>query len=415
MTWQTDILSALSAPTTANNVSKMTAWNACEGNKTGGSGLPINNPFNTTLSYGGGVSVNSAGVKAYPSWQTGVQATVNTLASGRYSGVVTNLRNDGTGTQFAAAVGNSGWGTSGSCIAGALGKSASSVQPGGGTGTTVNASNVQFSYAQLEGIWIQAGGNPQSAAIAAAVAMAESGGHSGASNTNTNGSVDRGLWQINSVHGTQSTFDIMGNARAAVAISNNGGNWSPWVTFNTGAYKKFLQSNVAPDLTVSINGTNAQLPGQSADITGLGPCNTWETIISPGLCIGAGAAGSTATGASKAVAGAIEGVAVAILNPLIQIVAGVTGMLGGGILMLGGAYMLVQQSNTYKNASSAAQSMSQPRNDSYSMFTGQGGQPKDVAPRGQGTSGGNKAVKQQGTAEGLRAEAAKYGKVAVEA
>src|SRR5947209_3734980 len=96
-----------------------------------------------------------------------------------------------------------------------------------------------YTYAQLEGIWIQNGGNKAVAPLAAAIAMAESSGVSSASNTNSNGSIDRGLWQINSVHGAQSTFDVNGNAKAAIAISSNGTNWTPWVTFNTGAYKKF--------------------------------------------------------------------------------------------------------------------------------------------------------------------------------
>lgn len=82
--------------------------------------------------------------------------------------------------------------------------------------------------AELQQLWIQAGGDPTQAAQAAAVAMAESGGNANASLTNANGSIDRGYWQINSSHGSQSTFDPLGNARAAVAISANGTNWRPW-------------------------------------------------------------------------------------------------------------------------------------------------------------------------------------------
>lgn len=87
-----------------------------------------------------------------------------------------------------------------------------------------------YTYGQLEQIWISAGGNPGAASVAAAIAMAESGGNPNATNVNTNGSIDRGLWQINSIHGSQSTFDPMGNARSAIAISNNGSNWAPWCT-----------------------------------------------------------------------------------------------------------------------------------------------------------------------------------------
>lgn len=110
-----------------------------------------------------------------------------------------------------------------------------------GSGNPPSGAKGRLSYGQLEDLWVSAGGNPASKAIAAAIAMAESGGVINASNHNSNGSTDRGLWQINSVHGSQSTFDEMGNARAAVAISSNGSNWTPWVTYNTGAYKRFLK------------------------------------------------------------------------------------------------------------------------------------------------------------------------------
>jgi hypothetical protein len=99
-----------------------------------------------------------------------------------------------------------------------------------------------YNLQELAAIWVRAGGNAAFAPIAAAIAMAESAGNPNATNHNTNGSVDRGLWQINSVHGAQSTLDPLANARAAVAISQNGKSWSPWTTYTTGAYKKFLSS-----------------------------------------------------------------------------------------------------------------------------------------------------------------------------
>lgn len=79
--------------------------------------------------------------------------------------------------------------------------------------------------------------------LAAAVAMAESGGDPQAKNTNKDGSRDRGLWQINTVHKSVSdacAFDPVCNAKAALRISSKGKNWSPWVTYNTGAYRKHM-------------------------------------------------------------------------------------------------------------------------------------------------------------------------------
>jgi Lysozyme like domain len=99
--------------------------------------------------------------------------------------------------------------------------------PGGGT----------LSCSGLEALWESAGGSRSAAFTAAEVAMAESGGRQYASLDNTNGTTDRGYWQINSVHGSLSAYGARANARAAVLISNNGRNWTPWVTYNTGAYQ----------------------------------------------------------------------------------------------------------------------------------------------------------------------------------
>ena len=88
----------------------------------------------------------------------------------------------------------------------------------------------------LEALWESAGGSPGAAFTAAKIAQAESSGRQYATNQNGNGTVDRGYWQINSIWGGLSTFDPAGNARAAVQISHDGTDWSPWVTYTTGAY-----------------------------------------------------------------------------------------------------------------------------------------------------------------------------------
>ena len=100
---------------------------------------------------------------------------------------------------------------------------------------------MKYTYKQLMDLWVQAGGSRFYAPIAAAVAMAESGGNPNAINRNTNKSVDRGLWQINSIHGSLSKMDPLANAKAAVKISKGGTNWKPWVAYTTGKYQTFLQ------------------------------------------------------------------------------------------------------------------------------------------------------------------------------
>jgi hypothetical protein len=89
-----------------------------------------------------------------------------------------------------------------------------------------------YSCPMLEHLWISVGGNPSAAFVAAEIATAESGGRPGAiSPTN-----DYGLWQINGSHGALASLDPIANAKAAVLISGNGSNWSPWTTFVSGAY-----------------------------------------------------------------------------------------------------------------------------------------------------------------------------------
>jgi LysM repeat protein len=84
----------------------------------------------------------------------------------------------------------------------------------------------------LEELWEQAGGSSGQAITAASIAMAESSGQQFA----TGAAGERGYWQINPDHGSLSTYDPLGNAKAAVAISDDGTNWTPWTTFTSGAY-----------------------------------------------------------------------------------------------------------------------------------------------------------------------------------
>jgi LysM repeat protein len=85
----------------------------------------------------------------------------------------------------------------------------------------------------LEALWEAAGGSHTEAFMAAEIAMAESGGNQFAlSPTN-----DYGYWQINGSHGPEmATYNPMGNAKAAIAISDDGSNWGAWTTYTSGAY-----------------------------------------------------------------------------------------------------------------------------------------------------------------------------------
>jgi len=119
---------------------------------------------------------------------------------------------------------------------------------------------VALSYAQLKGLWIKAGGNPDDADVMAAIALAESGGREDAHNPNPPDD-SYGLWQINmlgamgpsrraqfGLSSNRDLFDPLTNAKAAVAIGSGGKNKMPWSTFTNGAYKQFLTGGVTPDL-----------------------------------------------------------------------------------------------------------------------------------------------------------------------
>ncbi len=109
--------------------------------------------------------------------------------------------------------------------------SGSAASDTGQAATTTSLSGT-LSCAGLEQLWLDAGGSSAAEVTAASIAMAESGGNQFA--TGTVG--ERGYWQINPVNGALSTYDPYGNARAAVIMSADGANWSPWTTFTSGAY-----------------------------------------------------------------------------------------------------------------------------------------------------------------------------------
>jgi LysM repeat protein len=100
----------------------------------------------------------------------------------------------------------------------------------GGSGSTSLGGTLSCSG--LEQLWTDAGGSPSAAFMAAEIAMAESGGNQYALSPTD----DYGYWQINASNGSLATFNAYGNARAAITLSDDGTNWSPWTTYTSGAY-----------------------------------------------------------------------------------------------------------------------------------------------------------------------------------
>lgn len=106
------------------------------------------------------------------------------------------------------------------------------------------------------------GNNRQALITCVCIARAESGGNPDAINrANSNGTIDRGLWQINSVHDAKMAgadrFDPNVNAKLMIEISSGGTNWQPWSTYNNGMYKQFL-TEVTNDLGGGAINPNSQ-------------------------------------------------------------------------------------------------------------------------------------------------------------
>lgn len=103
---------------------------------------------------------------------------------------------------------------------------------------------------QIAGYALAAGFPPNEVATATAVALAESGGDPAATNRNTNGSYDYGLWQINTVHGgllnQGDKFNPLDNAKMALTVYKGAGNkWTPWSVYKSGVYRAQLLKGTA--------------------------------------------------------------------------------------------------------------------------------------------------------------------------
>lgn len=116
--------------------------------------------------------------------------------------------------------------------------------------------------------------------IAVAVAKAESEWDPHAINDNTNGSVDYGLFQINSVHGAilsgGNWRDPSANAAMAYQVwTGAGSSWRPWVTYWRGTYRQHLDA--AQEAVRGIGQTISSVAGCSTDVLTAG------SLADPGL------------------------------------------------------------------------------------------------------------------------------------
>lgn len=153
------------------------------------------------------------------------------------------------------------------------------------------ATSAALSDAQLMSVVKSAGFSGTDAVTAFCIALAESGGRPDATNRNTNGSTDSGLFQINSIHTallkTGNVFDPNANAKMAYSLYKGRGNkFTDWVTYNNRKYVMFQSRGnaVAGTAAGAVQNVASDSSGSSAgsDITkGVGVItagNTWQRI-----------------------------------------------------------------------------------------------------------------------------------------
>jgi hypothetical protein len=116
---------------------------------------------------------------------------------------------------------------------------------------------VAFSQSEVYSLAKSVGLTDSRARVAAAIAMAESGGDPNKRNTKPPDD-SYGLWQVNmygslgparrAQFGLTADSDLLNpqtNARAMKAISQDGGNFSPWSTYTAGTYRQYMDAPVA--------------------------------------------------------------------------------------------------------------------------------------------------------------------------
>lgn len=187
-----------------------------------------------------------------------------------------------------------------------------------------------LTFSQIKDLWTANGGNPNVAPVMAAIALAESGGRTDAANTRPP-DASYGLWQINyygslargrtAAYGspTELVADPNRQAKAAIAISGNGQNMTPWTTYTSGAYRAPLAA------------AGGSLPALPA-IAG---------VASQGASVPSGAVSPDNEGylIDLTMPSAIPNIRVS--RSVVRKMLGATVLVGGGVVALAGVFVLV--------------------------------------------------------------------------
>jgi Lysozyme like domain len=105
--------------------------------------------------------------------------------------------------------------------------------PATGSGTSVPAGSAKYTGTALQKLWTSNGGSQATAAMAEAVAVAESGGSATVTSSNPDGGTNVGIFQLDtkgvgSGHTVAQLQNANLNTQITVMATSNGTNWEEW-------------------------------------------------------------------------------------------------------------------------------------------------------------------------------------------
>jgi len=156
------------------------------------------------------------------------------MADGGIDGLALGSIAAGSVFLWAALQGKTILGTVQALIKGSAPGSAPSSPPIGGTTTTAATGNAAYnSSSSLQQLWTSNGGPQNTAAFAAAVAEAESGGNTPDPSSNPDGGTNIGPWQLDTkgVGAGYTEAQLANpnlNAQITIMATNGGTDWTEW-------------------------------------------------------------------------------------------------------------------------------------------------------------------------------------------
>lgn len=154
--------------------------------------------------------------------------------------------------------------------------------------TPTETASRRYTVRQLKQAAYNAGFRGHNLVIAVAVSLAENQARDPrAVNVNSNGSVDRGAWQINSIHGfSGNPYDLQTNALMAYSVWRSQG-WSAWTVYKNKSFKSRLSEAQRAPIRRNSNNQPAGLlagitPGQAPTIDSDDDGGNWVDDLLPG-------------------------------------------------------------------------------------------------------------------------------------